>query len=548
MKILQLFPLIVLLVVALFLSNCGKLAEPEQNMAAFNTPSATKPVESTQPSEPATTTSTSGKPKTPVPDKPVTPYGIITVALNGLSSESLDLISLMAPWGACMFDPLITWDKNGNYTGSVAETWTFHIRDDIKFHNGDPLTAIDVKFSIDRLASKESINPWSGILRNNLRSTEVPDDYTFIYRTNTPELPLINAFAATPILPGDYFNSVGPDEFEKHPIGSGSWKFVEHVPATSVLLEANTEHWLQVPAYKYVREYLVPEEYTRVSALDSGEVDMALFVSADRTAAMMKEGWRTEIIGLPFIITITFPGTWMTDGPTSDIRVRQAMSYAINRQEMCDTLWKGLAEPGGRWYMHKGSWGWDPKWKPDPYDPELARRLLSEAGYPDAFSTPTIKYFISSKADDFALALQNYWTEVGIDVKFETVDSMVWFGLFFIRQMDPDSPAIGGIFPFGYTSVFDSTYQCANMYTSTGAHTGGNDPVADELYRKAVTSINETDRKRLWMEFQNYVKEMWINIGIATAEPYFLVGPNLGEFTTNTYIGLGEAFAGIKHP
>ena len=557
MKRLQIFSLILLFITSFILISCEKPAEPKQPISLPTSHLPEPTPESLKTPEPQRTSDTTELPKTSAPDKPAAPYGTISVAMSSFPSETVDLISVMASWGACLFDPLITWDEKGNYIGSVAKsweisedgnTWTFHIRDDIKFHNRHPLTAYDVKFSIDRLASKESTNPWAGYLRSNLLSTEVPDDYTFVYRTNTPELSLINTFANTPILPRDYFNSIGPDEFNKHPIGSGPWKFVEHVPAASILLEANTEHWRQIPAYKYVREYLVPEEYTRVSALKSGEVDMALLLSADRTVAMMKEGWRTEKIGLPFIITLSFPGTWMTDGPTSDTRVRQALSYSINRQELCDTLWKGLAKPGGRWFMSESSWGWDPSWEPDPYDPELARRLLDEAGYPDAFSTPTIKYFISSNADDFALALQNYWAKVGIDVKMEVVDGMVWVGMFMVRQTDPNSPAIGGIFPFGWTSVFDNTYYCANMYTSTGVHTGGNDPVADKLYHEAITTINDAERKRLWTEFQNYAKEMWVNIGIAWTEPYLLVGPNLGEFTTNTYRSLQAAYSGIQHP
>jgi peptide/nickel transport system substrate-binding protein len=198
--------------------------------------------------------------------------------------------------------------------------------------------------------------------------------------------------------------------------------------------------------------------------------------------------------------------------------------------------------------MSEGSWGWDPNWKPDPYDPELAQRLLGEAGYPDAFSTPTIKFFISSNDTDFALALQNYWAKVGIDVKIEVIDNMEWLGLFFVRQTNPNSLAIGGIFPFFYPSELDNIYQSANMYTSTGIHTTTNDPIADILYLEAVTTINDAERKRLWTEFQDYAKEMWVNIGIVTIDSYLLVGSNLGDFTTNTHISLEKAFAGIQHP
>jgi ABC-type transport system substrate-binding protein len=97
-------------------------------------------------------------------------------------------------------------------------------------------------------------------------------------------------------------------------------------------------------------------------------------------------------LGLPSSYTIAFQATWLESaGPVYDIRVRQAMSYAINRQEMCDTYFKGLAKPGGRWFINETGYGWDPAWKPDPYDPAKAKALLAEAGYPAKFANPVIQ-------------------------------------------------------------------------------------------------------------------------------------------------------------
>ena len=193
---------------------------------------------------------------------------------------------------------------------------------------------------------------------------------------------MIIPFAWTRILPKNYIEKNGVDNFRKHPIGSGPWKFVKFVSKTSMEMEANTEHWRQVPAFEKVIDLMVPEESTRIALLKRGEVDIAVGLSLDRVVELKKEGWRTLSAGLPTLMNINFTGTWLTKGPTSDIRVRQAMSFAVNRQELCDTYYKGFAKPGSRWFMEEHGWGWDPSWKPDPYDPNKAKALLKEAGYP----------------------------------------------------------------------------------------------------------------------------------------------------------------------
>jgi len=483
----------------------------------------------------------------------------MTYLMTDFSYESTDPIFYESFWGWAMYDALVTWDPQGNYIGSVAETWklgedgttwTFTIRDDIVFHNGDPLTAHDVKFSVDRFASEESTNPWSPYLRNNLDYTEVTDDYTFVYHSVKPEPPLLIPFAWTRIIAKDYFEEVGQEEFRLNPVGSGPWKFVEHVPETSFKMEAFTEHWRQVPAYQYVVCLQVPEEATRIAMMQTGDGDIADGITSDRLVEMMAEGWRTEPFGLPGLYNISFTASWVENVPTSDIRVRKAMSYAVNRQELCDTYYMGLARPGGRWFMHEGTWGWDMSWQPDPYDPDLARQLLAEAGYPDAFDTPTIKYFVQpGPGVDQAQVVQAYWAEVGIDVQLEIVDAMEWGGLFFVRNTEPGAPNVGALFPWVFGSVFDNIYHSTNMYTSKGVHSTGNDPVADYLYDQSVSELDPVKRKQLWTEFQTYVyDEMFINCPFVVTQPLFLIGPELGQVTTNAHLSQWDALAGIQHP
>ena len=487
------------------------------------------------------------------------PKGTLKVAMADFSHETFDPINFISRWSWALDDALITHDPQGNIVGEIAEsftispdgkTWTFKIRKDVKFHNGDPLTAHDVAFSVKRFSSEESTNPWSPYLRRNLAGMEVPDDYTFVYKTNKPEPQLVEPFAQVRILPKDYIEKNGMEYYKKNPIGSGPWKFVKHVQETSFEMEANTEHWRAVPAFKKVIEYQYPEEATRVAMLQRGEVDLIGSLSFDRNVELKKEGFRLQPIGLPVLGNIAFVGTFWTDNPTKDIRVRRAMSYAINRQEICDTFFRGLAKPGARWFMDEHTWGWDPKWKADPYDPEKALALLKEAGYPKKFKNTKIILFSppTNYTPDLMQILAGYWAEVGIRVDVKIVDDVELGGMIFVRAKDASAPVVGNMWPWVFGGAFNNVYHSANMFTSKGVHTTANDPKADELYAKAVNELDLVKAKKSWTEFMNYAYDvMFVNMGIMSIPDYWVVGPQIGEVTSNAHLSIWDAYAGIQH-
>jgi peptide/nickel transport system substrate-binding protein len=392
---------------------------------------------------------------------------------------------------------------------------TFKIRKDIKFHNGDQLTANDVKFSVDRFASQESTNPWSPYLRNNLDRTFVQDDYTFVYVSKNPEPPLVIPFSWTRIIPKGYFEKVGQEGFRKAPIGSGPWKFVEFVSKTRFKAEANVNHWETVPTYQYYLELMVPEEATRLALLKRGDVDLAFGITTDRLLELRdKEGFKLQSLGLPTLWNISFSSTFTTTKPTGDIRVRQAMSYAINRQEISTGFYKGLAVPGGRWFMDPSSYGWSDAWKADPYDPDKAKALLAEAGYPAKFADQKINYYVApGPGVDQAQLLQSYWNKVGIKVDIQVIDSVQWGGMFFVRNTAPTAPNTGNIFPWTFGSTTNAIYHSANMYTSKGVHSTGNDAKADEMYKAATTELDPKKALQLWTDFRTYVETLYYNVG-----------------------------------
>ena len=545
MRKLILLALIAIVALSMVLVGCG--GGTTTTTQTTQSPTATQTTTVAPTSTTATTATTS---------TPTGPSGQLNVVEPDFSYDDFDPNYYTATWGYETFDSFVTYDKNGNVVGDVAQswdlsadgnTWTFHIRKDIVFSDGTPLTARDVKFSVDRFASANSTNPWSPYLTRNYDHTTVTDDYTFVYVTDHPEPSLVIAFAAVWIMPMDYLNKVGIEAFNKKPIGSGPWVMTNHVAETSITFTANTKHWLNVPAFKTLFIQQVPEEATRLAMFKNGDADVVIGMSTDRLVEMRDSGTKIATVGLPNVYTIIWPGTWYTTGPTGDKRVRQAMSYALNRQEMCDTFFQGTAVPGGRWFLAPGGYGWQDNWTADPYDPAKAKQLLAEAGYPDAFSTPTINFYITAPQSDFAQVLQGYWQAVGLDVKITVMESVAWSGIVFVRNTEPGQPQDGGMWMWGpFPVVPNAIYHSANMYTSGGVHTTGDDPQADALYAKATSELDPVQQKADWVDFLNYAYDMWVNTGTVMIQPLYLVSDKVGTIN-RPWISWDDAYATVQH-
>ncbi|HSW58956.1 MAG TPA: ABC transporter substrate-binding protein [Dehalococcoidales bacterium] len=568
--------LCILLVLALALPAC---APATPTPTPTTTPPATiaTPTPQPTPTTPGVTPSpTTPRPTTPTPTTPgvttptpaatptvvkAPPSGTLRVATTDFAYESFDPIFYESFWGWAIYDPLITWDEKGNYVGSVAEswsispdgnTWTFKIRRGIKFHNGDTLTAHDVKFSVDRFGSPESTNPWSRYLSAayNKKSSTVVDDYTFQFVTNKPEPPLIIPFAWTRILPKTYFERVGQEAFRRAPIGSGPWKFVSFQSKVRTRLEANVDYWdkSRVPSFQFVVDMMVPEAATQLAMLRNNEVDI-IGTTMDNVKDLQRQGFKTQIFGLPVLSNFSFQGSWLrTAGPVGDIRVRQAMSHAINRQEIADGYYLGAAVPGGYWFLHPGGYGWSDAWKVDAFDVRKARELLAAAGYPGKFPNPVINIYASpGPAVEFIQMIQGYWTAAGIQTRLNLVDATVWGGYFFnpARRITDGDPNVGWIFFWIFGSTQNSIYHSSNMFGSWGAHQTANDPKADEMYTAATTELDPVKALAKWTEFRTYAHSMYVNVGINIANVPMVLGPAVERVTGRTWISLQDAFDGF---
>jgi peptide/nickel transport system substrate-binding protein len=216
-------------------------------------------------------------------------------------------------------------------------TWRFHLLEGIKFHNGNDFKANDVKFSIERLMEDDSV--WNA--RSFVDRVEVVDDYTVDIITQEPFAAFMTRLVLWHMTDEEYFSEVGEEGFLESPVGTGPYKFVEWVKDERVVLEANEDYWRGAPQIKTVIFIPIPETATRLAALEAGEIDIVTAVPpeyinqpAEGVVISSVPGTRAFYLGMNVNVE-----------PFTDVRVRQAMNYAVDVDSIIEFVLNGLARP-----------------------------------------------------------------------------------------------------------------------------------------------------------------------------------------------------------
>jgi ABC-type transport system substrate-binding protein len=344
------------------------------------------------------------------------------------------LTSLTTDWIVLeqIMDPLVVLDENGEFQPWLATewevsedglVWTFKLRDDVTFHNGEPFNAQAVKWTFDEAMTVEGSRQTNVI--NELEAINVIDDFTVEMVTNRPNAIWLSQIAHLFIMPPEYTQEVGHDGFNEAPVGTGAFTFVEWEKDDHVTVEKNPDWWNGEPKVDRVTFRTIPEASARVASLQAGETDIIEVVPFDSIPQIeAQEGLSVVDRGG----AITYIGLDTLQGlPTEDKRVRQAMNYAVDAEAIAEFILSGRAQavPGGLWPV---SPGWDPD-LPTYNDKEMARELLAEAGYPDGFeiefSIAQVQGMLQFK--EVAEAVQAQLAEVGITANILELETATMF-------------------------------------------------------------------------------------------------------------------------
>jgi peptide/nickel transport system substrate-binding protein len=357
--------------------------------------------------------------------------GGTAIYVVGADAESLDppnMTQMTSELVARLIhDGLVAFSPEIEIIPGIAESWdispdgltyTFHLRPDLKFQDGTPCDAEAVKYCIDRMVNEDTMK--SGLHRDLVKSTRAVDPTTFEIVLNQPFATYLNnlAHAASMIYSPTAHKEYG-DDLTLHPVGTGPFKLVEWKKGDQVILERWDESWRGKPNLDQVIFKVVPEESSRALMLESGDAHLMAFVPPeiaerleDNEDIVVEQYQSARVLGL------SLNNQW---GPFQDQRVRQALNYAINNDSIVENIYQGHAKASGgpSGPLITGSY----EVPPYPYDPEKAKELLAEAGYPDGLEVTLLSpkgRFL--KDAELVQEVQKQLAEVGIKVNLELME------------------------------------------------------------------------------------------------------------------------------
>ena len=333
--------------------------------------------------------------------------------------------------------------------------WEFTIRQGVKFHDGSDLTVEDVKWSLDRAIASNYVN----YIVSFIESVEITGDNTIVVHCKAPYAPILNNLSMpfSAIVPKAYIEANGDEYFSQHPIGSGPYKMVKWNPSDSVKLEAFDEYFMGKPATKNLVMKVIPEAAQRVIALEMGEVDIAYSIEANDVS---------KIDANPDLVKYTRPS--MTcfnyffnlideDRPTYDLKVRQAICYAIDRQKIIDTILQGSATLADSMIAPIVAC-----YTPTPtydYDLEKAKQLMAESSYPNGCDLIMVTNQ-SQQRLEICQVVQQMLKELNINVEIRTYEQATY-----IQALNEHEHDMG--FSAWITSTGDADYTYYPCYHST---------------------------------------------------------------------------------
>ena len=434
------------------------------------------------------------------------------VIVQGVDPTTMDPHNHMETpaWNVILnvFDTLLQRDSNIKMEKILAEsyrivndkTWEFKIRKGVKFHNGEDLKAENFKFTLERMADPK-LKLRQTVFQGVIEKVEVMDDYTFRIITKDP-YPVMDAMLCIygPPLPIKYFQEKGPEHFALNPVGTGPYKFVRWVKDDYILLEANENYFRGAPKVKKIRFRPIPEATTRVAALQTQEADIITNIPPHLMKLMDWKG-RSFVSKVPSVRVIYMAFDTIKPGPQTDKRVRQAIAMGVDMKTNIKKVLEGNGVLLGSPLTDK-HFGYDPSVTPYDYNPEKAKKLLTEAGHAKGFdftiNSPAGRY-LNDK--EMAEAVAGDLRKIGINA---TVKTHEWGT--YMNRMYSHNNAPAYLLGWGNTS-FDADFTINPLMRSEKLLSNVSFPKLDALIDQGISTMDPKKRQKIYSDAVKIMKE-----------------------------------------
>jgi peptide/nickel transport system substrate-binding protein len=442
--------------------------------------------------------------------------------------DPAEVVGVLTPFWVltAMHDALVKPMPGNLLTPSLAESWKvspdgrvyeFKLREGLKFHNGDPFTAEDVRWSFHRAKGAK-------VLQEKVRDVEIAGPYRVRFHLHEPWPDFMTfygtyATGAGWIAPKKYMEQVGPDGFKKNPVGLGPYKFVSHTPGVELVMEAYEGYWRKMPSVKRLVYKSVPEATTRMAMLRRGEVDLAYLLDAPQAQDIKKDpSLKLAFSGGIGTYYLDYFDQWDPKSPWHDRRVRLAASHALDRQALSEAETLGASRPNGSLIPRKFEFALP--LDPHPYDPAKAKQLLAEAGYPNGFDAGDL--YPWPPYTSMGEAVGGYLGAVGIKVRIRTMERAAFYSALESKKLKGLCVCINAVYG-------NAASRMAQTVPSDGAFAYGGYPDVDALYKQQARETDPRKREAQLHQIQRLLHE---RVRFAPIMDYIWpsgVGPRVAE-------------------
>ncbi|WP_455387837.1 ABC transporter substrate-binding protein [Petrachloros mirabilis] len=513
-----------LVLLALTVVACAPAATPTASVPVQVNPTAAPATTVANPTTaPATTAANpTAAPPTLAATQPAQPSANLRVAIPVLPrtlDPNVDSSLVHFKVWHLLYNTLVKVDIQGEAQPDLAVSWRiveptvweFKLRPGVKFHNGESFDADAVSATIKYIKDPATKSTWAQRLQL-VSDVKVVDPLTVQIITSKPFPLLAKTLAVAFILPPKYLAETGAAKFGLAPVGTGPFKFTSFRADDSANFQAFADYWGPKPQVGSILMRQVAEASSRIAALEAGEIDLAYELPVEQVDRLRSEGLNVvnSYVGASYLATLR-----TSVKPFDDTRVRQAMNYATDAEAINKALFFGLSRVLQGQTVGPNATGYFDDIKAYPYDPNKARQLLTDAGYPNGF---TVKYETSNgrfyKDKEISETLCSQWSKVGVTCDLVLLESNVWLSRLSDATLGPITVA-----PWQTAPQLDVEVPMTN-FVSSSPRKLGNIPKLDALFTQEQTTMDPDQRLKVLHEFAQAIHDdppvifLFENVGI----------------------------------